>query len=219
MISALPAGALSTTLRLLIVGVATLACSSAPPPAPAPSPAADPADTQPASRESRWGVVELAGLPGNVALYDPSRWRPGAGETFAVLEHPPSRSALALRTWRAAPDVRPRQCEAEARLLRPRLPRVDAESVVDARRIDAPREFHGTLVVGVEPLPDGSTRGVVLAVSSSIGRCFVFCFETVAEGADAATTVADRLHEAVVGILPSVELYGVERRVPPRIEP
>ncbi len=208
----------STSLRLPIVAAATLACSAAPPPpvAPRPEPAVAPTDPNPASR---WGVVELASLPGAVTLFDASRWRKGDGETFSTLEHPPSRSRLALRTWRAAPDVRPAQCEAEARLVRPSLPLVDPESIVDSRRIDAPREFHGTLVVGVEPLPDGSTRGYALAVSAAIGRCFVLCFETVAGGADAAESVAGRLHEAANGIVPSVELRGVEQRVPSQFEP
>jgi hypothetical protein len=201
-----------------ILAAATVACSAAPPKevAPAAKPVATPAASNP---QSRWGVVELASLPGTVTLYDPGRWRPAAGETFSTLEHPPSRSRLALRTWRAAPDVRPAQCEAEARLVRPDLPQVDQESILDSRRIDAPREFHGTLVVGVEPMRDGSTHGFALAVSATVGRCFVLCFETIAQGADAPVSVADRLHEAVEGIIPSVELRGVEERVRPDFKP
>jgi hypothetical protein len=198
--------------------MATLACGAHPAPAapPAKPEATAPPDPSPPSRS---GVVELSSLPGAVTLDDPGRWRAAAGGAFSTLEHPPSRSTLALRVWRAARNVRPAECEADARTVRPDLPRVAPESMVDSRRIQAPDEFMGTLVVGVEPTPDGSTRGFALAVSSAVGRCFLLSFETVADGADAALVVADRLREAVDRILPSVELHGVEERVRPEREP
>ena len=218
MTSTVSARGRTTRLALLFVAIATLSCGTPPEPATPPGTPEAPAPTDP-SPPPRLGVVELSSLPGAVTLYDPARWRSGSGGSFATLEHPPSRSTLALRVWRAARVVRPAECEAEARILRPQLPRVDPESIVDSRRIEAPHEFLGTLVVGVEPVPGGSTRGFALAVSSTVGRCFVFCFETVADGADAALVVAGRLHEAVDRILPSVELHGVEERIHPEREP
>lgn len=212
MISAVSARSRTTRLATPLLAIATLTCGA--PPAPAEPPAKPEAPAPPdRSRPSRSGVVELSSLPGAVTLDDPGRWRAAAGGSFSTLEHPPSRSRLALRVWRAARGVRPAECEAEARIVRPDLPRADPESIVESRRIQAPDDFMGTLVVGVEPMPDGSTHGYALAVSSTIGSCFVFCFETVADGADAPLVVADRLQDAADRILPSVELHGVEERV------
>ena len=218
MISAVSARSRTTRLATPLLAIATLACGA--PPAPA-EPPAKPEAIAPPDRgpPSRSGVVELSSLPGAVTLDDPTRWRAAAGGSFSTLEHSPSRSRLALRVWRAVRGVRPTECEADARIARPDLPRADPESIVDSRSIQAPEDFMGTLVVGVEPMPDGSTRGFALAVSSTIGRCFVFCFETVADGANAALVVADRLQEAVDRILPSVELRGIEERVQPEREP
>ena len=212
MISTVSALTRPTRLAMPILAMATLACGAPPAPAAPPAKPEAPASPNP-SPPSRSGVVELSSLPGAVTLYDPARWRAAASGSFSTLEHPSSHSTRALRVWRAARNVRPAECEVDARVVRPDLPRADPDSIVDSRRIEAPDEFMGTLVVGVEPKPDGSTRGFALAVSVAIGRCFVFCFETVADGTDAALVVADRLQEAVDRILPSVELHGVEERV------
>jgi hypothetical protein len=200
----------SSTLAVL----ALFACGDPPTPVaprhePAPVAASDTDST------ASWGIVELATLPGSIELYDPGRWRDASGGSFTLLQHAASSARVALRVWRAARLVRPAECEAEARLARPSLPRADPESLVDSRALEAPKEFSGSLVVGVEPTPNGGAHGFVLAVGAAVGRCFVLVFETTADGADAANAVAERLRAAADRIVPSVELSGVDERVQP----
>lgn len=162
-----------------------------------------------------FGIVELEALPGAITLDDASRWRAVNSGSFTVLEHAASRSRLSLRLWRAARLVRPAECEAEARVARPSLPRVDPDAVIDSRPLDAPEGFTGSVVVGVDGTPSGSTRGFVLAVGAAIGRCFVLVFETSADGSNAARVVGDRLRRASDVVVPSVELRSIDERVRP----
>jgi hypothetical protein len=114
--------------------------------------------------------------------------------------------------------VRPVECEAEARLLRPSLPRASADSIIDERPLEAPDEFSGTLVVGVEPSATGATRGYALAVGAAVGRCFVLSFETTADGTDSAGVVGDRLRVAADRIVPRLGFRRVDERVQPERE-
>jgi hypothetical protein len=95
---------------------------------------------------------------------------------------------------------------------------VNADSIIDERPLEAPPEFSGSLVIGVEPSPTGATRGYALAVGAAVGRCFVLAFETSADGTDAAGVVGDRLRAATDLIVPSVELHRVDERVRPERE-
>jgi hypothetical protein len=213
----------TTTSALSALGVRFalfLACGTLPscgePPAPAAPPHAPPPSAQPPSdAQARYGAVALASPPGTIVLYDPEHWRARRAGSFTVLEHPSSRSTLAIRLWRAARLVRPAECEAEARLARPELPRRDPDALIDERPLSAPREFSGSLVVGVEPDADGATRGFALAVGAAIGRCFVLAYDTRATGAGAASVVAERLRAAADAVVPSVELREVDERVQP----
>jgi len=162
-----------------------------------------------------FAVVELPKLPGAIALDDAGRWREENGGSFTVLEHAASRSRLSVRLSRAARLVRPDECEAEARLARPDLPRIDPEAVIDSRPLAAPEGFNGSVRVGVDLGPSGSTHGFVLAVGAAVGRCFVLAFETSADGASSARIVGDRLRAATDIIVPSVELRSIDERVRP----
>ncbi len=214
-----PVFAWARTPSLAACLLMTLACG-ADPPAPKAPPSEPPPPAAPRDEGTGdWGVLELGSLPGAVELFDAARWRKAEGGSFTVLEHAASRSVLTLRVWRAARLVRPVECEAEARLARPTLPRVDAESIIDERALEAPAEFTGSLVVGVVPTPNASTRGFALAVGAAVGRCFVLAFETAADGTDAARTVGDRLRAAVERIAPSVELRRIDERVRPEHGP
>ena len=198
----------------MALGLGSLA-SCGTPPAPV-SPGREPPAVAPPDADSgvRFATVEVATLPGTVALHDPRRWRATSDGSFTVLEHAPSRSTLTLRVWRSARLVRPEECEAEARLARPALPRPDPEALVDLRELEAPRGFSGSLAVGVEPDPNG-THGFVLGIGAAVGHCFVFAFDTTADGANAVTTVAHRLRAAADQIAPSVTLRDVDERVRP----
>jgi hypothetical protein len=197
-----------------LAALSLVSCGRAPAPAVPndPPPAvAPPADTA----AETFGTVDLAALPGSITVYDPERWRATHPGTFTVLEHAATGSTLTLRVWRAARLVRPEECESEARLARPTLPRPDPDLLVDSRPLDAPSGFHGSLVVGVEPIPPGGARGHVLGVGAAVGRCFLLAFDTAADGPDAAQVVGDRLRAVVDRIAPSVTFRAADERVQP----
>jgi hypothetical protein len=50
-------------------------------------------------------------------------------------------------------------------------------------------------------------------VGAAVGRCFVFAYDTTAEGVDAPSTVADRLRAVTDDIAPSVTLRAVDERI------
>lgn len=202
---------------LLSLGIAFVTLASCGAPAPAAAPPSMPPPSAPSTDDdsARFGAVTLENPPGTIVLYDPERWRATSAGSFTLLEHPSSRSTLAIRVWRAARLVRPAECEAEARLARSELPRVDPDVLVDSRPLSAPRDFSGSLVVGVEPGTDGATRGFALAVGAAIGRCFVLAYDTRAAGPDSASVVAERLRAAADELFPSVELREVDERVQP----
>jgi len=159
-----------------------------------------------------WGTFELPNVPAIVTLPERRYWRARERGTFVELEHNASGSRITLRAWRAARLVRPRECEAEARLARPDLPRTTPETELEHTRVDYPEGFDAELSVGVEPDADGA-RGHATLVGAATGRCLFVAFETVARGSVAAVHVADRLTIAVDGILPRVQIPSVDARV------
>jgi hypothetical protein len=113
-----------------------LACGTLPscgePPAPAAPPHAPPPSTPPPSdAQARYGAVALASPPGTILLYDPEHWRARRAGSFTVLEHPSSRSTLAIRLWRAARLVRPADVRSRSAA---RTPRASTQRPRRARR-------------------------------------------------------------------------------------
>jgi hypothetical protein len=147
-----------------------------------------------------------------VSLPDPSSWRAARDGSFVVLEQRATSSRIVLRVWKAARLVRPAECEAEARLLRPLLPRVDPVTVLDQRSIAAPRGYDVRLVVTLEEDQERAVRGFALAVGAAVGRCYLAAYETRAEGQSAHERVADRLATVVPGFIETVEVDGAEVR-------
>jgi len=129
-----------------------------------------------------------------------------------VLSDRGTRSQIVLRVWRAERLARPSNCETEARLLRPELPRVDPSSVVDQRPIDAPRGYDVRLVVGVDALGTQGVHGYALAVGAAVNRCYVAAYETWADGPNAPERVAGRLAAMVPGVIETVELPAADDR-------
>jgi hypothetical protein len=154
-----------------------------------------------------------------VSLPDASAWHATTSGTFTLLEHAATQSSLALRVTLAPRLVRPEQCEAEARLARPRLPGGDASSVVERRTIGAPAGFDVRLLVGVEPSPRG-VHGYAFAVGAATSRCYVAAYETASDGEHAAEIVGERLAVVVSGVLETLRVPGAEGRVqlPPGVE-
>ena len=161
--------------------------------------------------DSGWGRMELPSVPASVALPELRYWRARERGTFVELEHAASGSRITLRAWRAPRLVRPRECEAEARLARPDLPSATAETELERARVAYPEGFDAELSVGVEPHEHGA-RGHATLVAAGTGRCLFVVFESVATGSEAAAHVADRLTIAVAGILPNVRIRSVDAR-------
>jgi hypothetical protein len=157
-------------------------------------------------------TVELRAIPARVSLPEPSSWRAQREGSFVILEHPKTNSHVVLRVWKAARLVRPAECEAEARFLRPKLPRLDPSTLLDHRRIGAPQGYDVHLAVAVDQGSDGVVRGVALAVGAAVGRCYLGAYVTQAEGPNAPARVADRLATMVPGFIETVEIEGAEAR-------
>jgi hypothetical protein len=183
---------------------------------PAP-PAAHRPSVPPAARsmvlDGGWAERLIWRVPVEVTLPDAAAWRASPSGTFTLLEHPRSRSRLALRVANAPRLVRPEQCESDARLARPSLPRADPGDVVERRTLSAPLGFDVRLTVGAEPSGTSGVHGWALAVGAATGRCYVAAFETDADGARAAEDVADRLALVVSGVLDTVRIPTAEGRV------
>jgi hypothetical protein len=177
-------------------------------PSSATPPLAAPRDTL----ASDFRTIELRAIPARVSLPDPSSWRASREGSFVVLEQRATNSRIVLRVWKAARLVRPAACEAEARLLRPALPRVDPVTLVDERSIAAPRGYDVRLVVTVDDDHRRTVRGLALAVGAAVGRCYLAAYETWAEGASAAEHVADRLATMVPGFVETVQVGSVDAR-------
>ncbi len=202
----------SLALTLLALG-----CAGASPAPGSPARAgASPAKVG-ASLDRGWGERVIWQVPVRVRLPDARSWHAETNGTFTVLEHAPTESRLTLRVTLAPRLVRPEACEAEARLARPSLPgRGDADAIVEQRTIGAPEGFDVRLVVGATPASDG-VRGFALAVGAATSRCYVGLYETTATGPRAAEQVADRLALAVSGILETMHVPNVDRRVSPPV--
>lgn len=207
-----------TPLALAVFGLIVGGCAASGVPAHA-APEAAPADKPLApvrgSFDRDWGERLLARVPVRLVLPDARGWHASASGTFTVLTHAGSRSSLALRVGRAARLVRPAACEAEARLLRPSLPAIDASNVVEERALAAPRGFDTHVVVAVEPRDDSRVHGVALAIGAATGRCYVAAFETEGDGPHAAEDVADRLAVVVSGVFETLHVPDAEERATP----
>lgn len=190
---------------------AALACAPSSPKSGAPPKLAAAATAVFTLPNADWGTLELPSVPLVLTLPDHRYWRAALRGTFVEVVHAASDSRLTLRLWRAPRLVRPSECEAEARLARPDLPRVAAETELERAEVDYPQGFHTELSVGVEPIERGA-RGHAVAIGASTGRCVFLSFETVASGVHAAEEVADRLSIAVEGILPRVSVPSVDAR-------
>ncbi|HEY4102693.1 MAG TPA: hypothetical protein VGM44_02345, partial [Polyangiaceae bacterium] len=131
-------------------------------------------------------------LPIEFVLPEKSTWQITPGQTWLEAVQSSSASSFAIRTWRAGRLVKRSECEQQARLARPAIPRVDPDSIVEQRPFNAPVGFDSELVVGVEPTARG-VEGYALVFGANVGFCYAAVFTTVASGGGAEQTVAARL--------------------------
>jgi hypothetical protein len=154
-------------------------------------------------------------FPIELALPDKASWQIAEGPTWLVADHRASSSRLALRTWRADRLVRRAECEAQARLVRPTIPIVHEEAVVDRYQLSAPADFDSQLVLGVEPSALGIS-GYALVIGAGVGRCYAAVFTTSVSGKDAELEVATRLGLVADRVLSHVRVLRVDERAPRR---
>ncbi len=178
----------------------------------APPASAAPSEPEPGETSATWRTVTINAVPARVTLPDASRWHARRDGSFVVLEDRSSRAELVLRVWRAERLTRPSDCEATARLVRPKLPRFDPASILDRRVIDAPRGYDVRLVVGVDATGTGGVRGYAVAIGAAIGKCYVAAYQTWAEGPNAPERVASRLAVVVPGVIEKVEVPQADDR-------
>jgi hypothetical protein len=118
------------------------------------------------------------------------------------------------RVWRAARLVRREDCEAQARLWRPAIPKTSDDAMMERRAMTAPAGFSGELVVGVAPLPASSEiQGFALMFAASVGRCFALVYTTAAAGAGADAALGRRLQIVADEIVPRARLRSIDERI------
>lgn len=131
-----------------------------------------------------------------------------------VARHAATRSEIVARIWRAPRLVRREECETQARLWRPAIPKTADESVMERRVITTPAGFSGELVVGVAPLSASSElQGFAVVFGSSVGRCYALVYTTTAAGRGADAALGRRLAIVADEIVPRVRLRGIDERV------
>ena len=198
-----------------MIGLVAAGCASAPPNArPVHGPESRRAEQNALPSElsdSAWGNVESRRQSLVVSLPVRAGWRvDDDAEPWFLARHAATGSELRLRTWIAPRQVRAEECQAQARLWRPSIPAIEDETVV-RRRLRAPDDFFGEVVVVVEPGTNG-LEGHVLAFGASVGRCYAAVFATHVSGAGSEEVLGRRLVLIVEGVFARVRLRGVEDR-------
>jgi hypothetical protein len=149
-------------------------------------------------------------------------------------QHTPSHSQLIARRWRAPARVTPEDCERQARLWRPTLPSLTPEQLIDERHLTTPEGFRTHVLIGIAPIDEISSasrnadtasnsapatllRGYALAFGASPGHCLAVAFATRddhgARPAHAQRVIGERLSLVRDGILTSLQLLDIDRRI------
>ena len=211
LIAAVGANIGAAALALLVVAAGCGPARSGPRAAPAPPPQRDPKPVLSELGDTGWGDVESRRQSVVVRLPVRAAWRiDDDAEPWFLARHPATESELRIRTWSAPRQVRPEECQAQARLWRPSIPPIEDETVV-RRRLRAPDAFFGEVVVAVAPGVSG-LEGHALAFGASVGRCYAAVFTTRVTGPGSEEALGRRLVLIVDGVLGRVRVLGVEDR-------
>lgn len=185
---------------------------------PQASASARPAAPPPGFAEARWGEFISRRFGARIPLPDGHAWKiDDHGGPWLSAAHPPSGSALLLRTWREDDVVNRQRCEERARLWR-KLPERSGAEIVETRPVNVPPDYDTVVEVGVSPSPGpkgaGSIDAFAMAFGARVRRCFAFVFTTSASGAGAEAAVGERLGAMVQGSLEKIEVESdLESRV------
>lgn len=165
--------------------------------------------------DAEWGLVHLDDPALELRLPEVSAWRliEGGGGTWVRIEHPESESRIELWQTRAERRVRPRDCEAKARLRRPDLWRPIPETILERQSLDIPVGYRSDVTVGIDSQGGRTVEGFVTAFGATASRCLVFSFSTRAHGRGADSEIGRRLNLVRAGILPSLSPRAVEDRL------
>lgn len=204
------------TLAALAGAALALTCGAPHDAAPARTPSpAPPVALNAALPDQGWAVVDSARFFVRLPLPDAAAWRvDDASGRWLVATHLPTKSMLWLRAWREGSVVSHRQCESEARRLRPDLFGHDESALEDRRPLGAPPGFDTEAAFSVRRAK-GALGGVAVAVGANVRRCLVAAYATRAGGIDAERVLAERLDFVVRRIFARLENRGVEDRVAP----
>jgi hypothetical protein len=203
----------------ILLTIAATACAGTNTAADRPTPAAasrPPAEAATALADTNWGKVPLSRLGFELELPNPAAWQLEDRKGWFSATHAQTSTNLALLSFRAARDARPRDCEAEARLRRPKLPNVDEledSDLVDRQRLSIPQGFDSELtIVAFASESVGHIEGHALLFGSNVGRCLAAVFSTRTAGDGAQAEIARRLKIGTEGIFPSIRMFLVEDR-------
>lgn len=164
-------------------------------------------------RASPPGVVRSTRTSLELTLPSRSHWQvDDEHERWLVARQPVTHSVLRLRTWVAPRTTRPDDCERQARLWDPKIPRSDEESVVTKGPLRAPPDVVGDVIVSVVPAPGETIEGAAVGFGASVGRCYAVVFTTQERGSAAEARLARRLELIVDHVLPTVKILRVEDR-------
>jgi hypothetical protein len=202
-------------LPVALLGACATAAAAPPQPVPV-APAAEPISAPaPELDDGGWGLADSKRHSLEMPLPDRASWSLDDSTTpWFVAVHERTRSELSARIWRAGRLVRPSECERQARLWKPAIPGVGAESVLEARRLSAPPGWTTELTVGVERVGAGQElRGFALAYGATVGRCYAFVYTTFATGAGAQASIGRRLAIVADEIVPQVRMRSIDERV------
>jgi hypothetical protein len=188
-------------LPLLAIALGCEATVVVPPPAPPPPapPVGPPVAT---FAGGAWGTFRSERFELKLALPEGHTWRiDDHGGPWLSATHPPSSSALLVRTWTEEGRVHRRRCEERARLWK-KLPEREGAEMIQQRSIDAPAGFDTFVEVGVvpekppkggAPPPSPAIAAFAMAFGGRGHRCFAYVYTTRAAGPGAESIVGERL--------------------------
>lgn len=201
---------------VIVAFVALAGCGAPPPPPPQPAPSPPViAPPPPPSTAGAWGTYRSERFELTLPLPDGHGWRiDDHGGPWLAATHAATELTLLVRSWTEDGHATRQRCEDCARLWRT-LPDPARAEAVQARSIDAPRDFDTFVTVGVVPgKPDEPASGFAVAFGGHGHRCIAWAYTTTARGAGAGAVLGDRLGAMVEQSLGGVV---VESRLTPHI--
>lgn len=161
-------------------------------------------------------VIHALGQGIEFPLPDAANWRHDRrDERSWVARHRATSSALVVRVFRHDRVARAGDCERQARIWRPDLPRPLPSEVLETGARTFADVYAGELTVFVRRAggAGGGLLGHILAFGSDAQSCLMLAFSTEARGPDAESEVALRLSALVHSVFARAHRLGIGERV------